>query len=160
MVPSTKSEQISQTVPSLSIILRYLCATLPPFLTIFDKSYRALQKFELFNFSIVSKNSFARTFSRIPLIIPESLTQICPAIPESINLKQLDSPPLHTSNTKSSLRSLLISQTIIWTQKSSLLSGPYRGVQRSFFVIKIRPPVSVSKYDLKPKVPVVFLRNF
>ena len=79
-----------------------------PFLTIFDKSYRAVQKFELFNFSTFSKNSFARTFSHPTLIIPESFTQIGPAISESINLKQLHSPPLHTSITKSSLRSLLI----------------------------------------------------
>ena len=37
-----------------------------PFLTIFDKSYMSLQKFELFYFSTFSKNSFARTFSRMP----------------------------------------------------------------------------------------------
>ena len=79
-----------------------------PFLTIFDKSYRALQKFELFNFWTFSKNSFARTFSHPTLIIPESFTQIGPAISEIINHIQLHLhlPPLHTSNTKSSLASL------------------------------------------------------
>ena len=76
-------------------------------------TYRARQKSQLFYFSIFSKNSFARSFSRTHLTTPESFTQIGPAISEIINHKAQDSPPLHTSNTKSSLRSLLITY-VVW----------------------------------------------
>ena len=64
--PSTKSEQVSQTIPYLSIISQYLYATLPPSSQSLTKATGLSKNFIFFYFSTFSKNSFARTFSRMP----------------------------------------------------------------------------------------------
>ena len=57
-----------------------------------DQKYRVTQILKLFYYSIFPKISFARSFSALSSIIPESFTQIDPPILEIIGNKQQDSP--------------------------------------------------------------------
>ena len=59
--PSTKCEQVSQTISYLSIISHYLCETLHPSSHIFNKIYWALQNFHFFQ--LFQKYSFVRMFN-------------------------------------------------------------------------------------------------
>ena len=60
-----KRASFTNNTLSIDYIILSVC-NFAPFHIIFDKTNRAVQKFQLFYFSTFSKNSFARTFSRMP----------------------------------------------------------------------------------------------
>ena len=114
---------------------------------ILHKLWQKLQgspKIKLLYFSTFSKNSFARMFSRLTWMIPESLTQFGSAILEIINNKALDWPPLSNPIPKARFVRLLDTHLINFLSYS-------KWNQNSFcFLILLWHP---------PPAPTVFLMS-